>query len=242
VAFRGADGKIGGGGAFITPSMVTFDASRAVVSWNIPTGTITTDGTVSAPGFTGTASGTVADLFIGSSVDILMGRWISGSVNDDLGASAIPGGLHFVYGPLTPPDTIAAKTGSFTFFTVAQTTPTHSTFGTGSGSFATSLSIDFTNRSVSIPSASLSFGGQSWFLPAASAPIKIVSGVGASFDTGKVTGGSCSGGGCSGNVTVQSAGIFMGQALHQHLGVVFGAVNNASQTLQGAKVYQCSGC
>ncbi len=246
VAFRGADGKMSGGGAFITPSMVTVTGSgtsQAVASLNIPAGTITTDGTMAAPGAVGTLTGSVTDLFVGSSVEILMGRWTSGTLTDDVGASTLQGGLHFVYGPLTPPDVISAKTGTFNFFTVAQTTPTHSTFGTGSGSFASTLSVNFTNRTVSVPGVSLSFGSQFWSLPTSTGTIKIVPGVGASFDTGNVNGGSCSGGGCTGTVSVQASGIFMGPATtSQHLGVVFGATNNASQTLQGAKVYQCSGC
>ena len=245
VAFRGADGSMSGGGAFITPSMVsvnTTGSNKYVASINIPVGTLTTENPIAAPGAVGTLTGSVTDLFIGSSVEILMGRWTSGSFPDDTGTSSLQGGLHFIYGPLTPPDTIAAKTGTFNFFTVASTTPTHSTLGTGSGGFATSLSINFTNRTVSIPSASLSFGSQFWSLPSMNAPIRIVSGVGASFDTGNVSGGSCSGGGCAGNVTSQASGIFLGTAASQHLGVVFGSTNNVFQTLQGAKVYQCSGC
>ncbi len=246
VAFRAGDSKHIAGGAFILPSMVSITGSggsQAVASFNLPIGTTTTDNPIAAPGFTGTSSGTITDIFVGSSVEILVGRWTGGSVVDDTGTSNLPGGLHFIYGPLTPPDSIAAKTGSFSFSSVGSTTPTHSdglTFG--SGGFPGTLTVNFTNRTVTVPGSSFNFGTQTWSLPSATANIKIVSGVGASFGINNLTGGSCVGVGCTGTVTMEAGGIFMGPATSQHLGVTFGATNNTSQTIQGAKVYFCSGC
>jgi len=246
VSFRAGDGSHAAGGAFISPSMVSISGSggsRAVTSFNIPTGTTTTDDPIAAPGFTATSSGPISDIFVGSSVEILMGRWTGGNAVDDTGTSHLLGGLHFIYGPLTPPEAIAAKSGSFLFSSVASTTPTHSgglTFG--GGGFSNSLVVNFTNRTVNVPASSFNFGAQTWNLPGTTANITIVSGVGASFGTGNLTGGSCVGAGCAGTVKMEAGGIFMGPATSQHLGVTFGATNNTFQTIQGAKVYFCSGC
>jgi len=246
-SYRAADGARSAGGAFLLPSMVTISGSgstQAVTAFSIPTGTLSAENNpVSAPGVSASSSGPILDLFVGSSVEILMGRWTGGTLTEDVGTSSLPGGLHYIFGPLTPPEVIASKTGSFSFITVANTTPTHSGGLTyGGGGFPGTLTVNFTNQTVNVPGSSLSFGGQTWTLPGALTNIKITSGVGASFNTGFVTGGSCVGPGCAGTVAFEATGIFMGPASSQHLGVTYGAGNNASQTIQGAKVYNCSGC
>ena len=240
VAFREQNGTPGNGGAFITPSMLTLSGG-SVLGFNIPAGTLTTDKAIDPPGVTASATG-VTNTTVGSSVEIYVGRWTGGSITDDTGTSTIPGGLHYVYGPLTPPEVIAGKTGTFNFVSVLGTVPTHSNgLSFSSGGFASHLSVDFTNRTVAVPGGTLVFGPQTWFLPAANSAIKIVSGVGASFNIENVIGGSCSGSGCTGNVNFGVSGIFMGPATSQHIGATFGA-GNSGQTIQGAKVYFCSGC
>ena len=245
-SFRGGNGYDNTGGALVTPGMLTVLGSGSgqyVASVNIPAGTRTSEGVVPAPGITGTLTGSVADLYVGSTTNILMGRWTGGSFTDDTGTSSLPGGLHFIYGPLTPPDAIAARTGTLNFTGVAGTTPTHS----GGQSFlgggpSTTLQVNFTNRTVTLPASSFSFSPQSWSLPSATANITIVQGIGAGFDVGRVSGGSCVGTGCSGTVSMTATGVFLGSSSSQHLGVVYGATNSALQTINGAKLYLCSGC
>lgn len=245
-AWRSADGSVGGGGAFVSPSMVTISGtgnSQTVTAFNIPIGQETTENPVSAPGAFGAVSGSVVQAQVGSSVEILVGRWVNGSVTEDTGTSNIPGGVHYVYGPLTPPEVIAAKSGSFLFSSTGlATTPTHSAgLSLLGGGLPGSLTIDFTQRTASLPSGFLSFSTQSWNFPSAVVPIKIVPGVGASFNVDQF-GGSCSGGGCSGTIKYQVSGIFMGPATSMHLGAVYGLGNNLFQTVQGAKVYFCAAC
>jgi len=247
VAFRSPDGGTSAGGAFMLPSYVTVTGSgtgQAVASISLPVGTLTTDNPIAAPGFSATSSGAIHDIFVGSSVEILLGRWTGGTVTDDVGTGSLPGGLHFIYGPLTPPDVIASKTGSFSFSSVAGTTPTHSAgLSFSGGGMPSSMTVDFTNRLVSMPSMSFTFGGQNWTIPAlTNGDLRIVSGVGASFRFDRVGFGNCSGGGCSGGLKLEAGGIFLGPATSQHLGVTLGANNNIQQTIQGAKLYFCSGC
>lgn len=245
-SFRGGDGYNSTGGALVSPGMLTVvdsGSGRYLASVNVPAGTLTTYGTLPAPGISGSLSGSVADLYAGSTNNILMGRWTGGSFTDDMGTSSLPGGLHFMYGPLTPPDVIAARTGTLNFNAVAGTTPTHSAGDSFlGGGMSSTLQVNFTNRTVTLPSASFSFSSQSWSLPSVTANIAIVQGAGAGFNVGRVSGGYCSGSGCSGAVSMTATGIFMGPSTNQYLGLVYGATNNALQTINGAKLYHCAGC
>src|SRR5712691_13188453 len=91
------------------------------------------------------------------SVNANWGVWASGSITDVTGTTSIPGGAHYIFGNLTPPEVIAARTGTLLMFAFAGTTPT-SNFGSSlSGTTYPSLSLNFDTRSVQVGAFSWSF-------------------------------------------------------------------------------------
>src|SRR6266852_5304398 len=89
------------------------------------------------------------------SVNANWGVWTSGSITDGLGTTSIPGGAHYIFGNLTPPEVIAARTGTLSMSAFAGTTPTSNTLGSFSGGTSPSLiypslSLNFNTRSVQV--------------------------------------------------------------------------------------------
>lgn len=246
-SWRSADGRPGTGGAHITTAMLTISgtgAGQTVTGFDVPAGTPTSDSA------TGTTSSRVVGSFTGvtenqvdSSGEIFIGRWTGGSVTENVGTSTLPGGLHYVFGLLTPLDAVASKTGTVSFNgTALATTPTHSGGLTyNSGDYPTSISVNFTALTATVPAHSMTFGAQTWSMPAATATINAsIAGAGFFIDGANV--GSCTGGGCSGTLQTHVSAAFIGSAANINLGAAFGASNNLNETIQGVKVYSCSGC
>src|SRR5229473_726878 len=91
------------------------------------------------------------------SVNANWGVWTSGSITDGLGTTSIPGGAHYIFGNLTPPEVIAARTGTLSMIPSGGTTPT-SNIGSfiGAPTYPT-LSLNFDTRSVLVGSFNWSF-------------------------------------------------------------------------------------
>lgn len=230
-----------GGGAFVTSSMLVLNGTGDLIGFNIPAGTLTLDGTTL--GITGSASLAPVDTGVGSSVNAHWGRWPSGTVIDDGGAlvSNIPGGAHFLYGDLAPPDVIAAKTGTFVLSQVGGTTPTNSAGFAASGFTYPSLTLDFTAKTGTVSTFSWTFAGTGdiWSLGSASGSIVVKPGQGAALLANGA--GTCSGTGCgTQSATYNVKGIFLG-AQGNHLGVSIGMQTNVNNsTAQGVRLYTCA--
>src|SRR5882762_628940 len=92
------------------------------------------------------------------SVNANWGVWAIGSITDGLGTTRIPGGAHYIFGNLTPPEVVAARTGTLSMIAFAGTTPTSNTLGSfiGAPTYPT-LSLNFDTRSVQVGSFSWAF-------------------------------------------------------------------------------------
>src|SRR5438309_6323816 len=80
------------------------------------------------------------------SVNANWGVWAVGSITDGVGTTRIPEGAHYIFGNLTPPEVIAARTGTLSMTAFAGTTPTSNTLGSFLGG---------TSPNVNYPSLSL---------------------------------------------------------------------------------------
>ncbi len=252
------DGAAGAGGAFFVLGE-TANASYIVAdSNNLPTRiraiagcTGPNDGCES--GLTATlgapAAGTTG---AGSSVAIYWGRWDSGTIDEGEGvidlANPYRGGAHFLYGPLTPPEVIASKTGSFTFLDAAGTTPTNNLGQVAISSNFPEVQVNFTSRTANtVNGMSWSFTGpnpQSWNVPGGQ-PLKftIVTGQGAHLYGMVNSVATCSGSGCgAANGFFEFSGIFMGpKGDHMGTSIAVGTTTSPSGA-QAVRVYNCSAC
>ncbi len=125
---------------------------------------------------------------------------------------------------------------------VAGTTPTNQLGQTGT--FSTTLTVDFTGQTATFGPSSFSFPSDSWTFPSGTTPIQISAGKGAFID--QVTTGTCSGSTCftSTPAVLGKTGIFMGP-LGDHLGISFQAKTTSGPTAhaQTAKIFSCApGC
>jgi hypothetical protein len=252
-----------GGGAFLTSSMLTLNASGIPTAINIPTG-CTGPNSDCKGGFTaslGTPLQTGSAFPNGSTQAIFWGRWASGTVDDGNGATTLSSTTqaHFMYGTLTPADVLSAKTGTLTLsstFPGLGTTATNNFGATPSAATLPVISVNFDARTASVSASSIQFGGgspQLWTIPTGSGPLTIVAGAGGFFriegSGNQGTGGwSCTGTGCSGAAFLRAnaSGIFFGP-VGDHAGVSLGAnAFNSSGTLVGnfgtVRVYCVSGC
>jgi hypothetical protein len=229
-----------GGGAFVFPSALVLNGSGNLIALNVPSGTLTTDG--ATLGITGSASLAPVDTGTGSSVNAHWGRWPSGTVIDDGGSlvSTIPGGAHFLYGDLAPPDVVAAKTGTFLLSQVGGTTPTNN-FGFTSASAYPSITLDFTAKTGTVSAFGWAFGGSgdTWSLSSTSGNIVIASGQGAGFMANGS--GSCSGTFCGTSAATYNVnGVFLG-AQGNHLGVSINMhTTSGSGSAMGVRLYTCA--
>jgi FecR protein len=234
-----------GGGAFVSSSALLLNGSGDLIGLNIPAGTLTTDGI--SLGITGSSGAAPVDTGVGLAVNAHWGRWPSGTVIDDGGAlvSTIPGGAHFLYGDLAPPDVVAAKTGTFTLSQVGGTTPTDSLGGTMSSGGYPSITLNFTTRTGVVNPFNMSFtsGVNFNFSGSGSGTIVIVAGQGAAFiASGSQPTFGCTGGPCISGVsaTYNANGIFLG-AQGNHLGVSLSMQATGGQvSAQGVRLYTCA--
>jgi FecR-like protein len=157
-AWTSANGGANSVAAFVSDEMLTRSGSgtgQTLTAFNIP----------------GTASGAAAALGPindsggfdpgDGSVNANWGVWASGSITDGIGKTSIPGGAHYIFGNLTPPEVVAARTGTLSMLPFGGTTPT-SNLGPFSGGTSASvtyptLSLNFDTRSVQVSSFSWAF-------------------------------------------------------------------------------------
>lgn len=239
-------------GFYVPSSTLTLSGNRAgatLTAYNIPAGTtLTYRSPDSFPvAETGVLTGTVVDTGSVPSVNTHWGRWTSGSFTDLNGAFTVGlGGMHYMLGNLTPPDVVAAKTGTapVQFNQIGGTTPTNNLGEMASSFNYPTLSIDFTSspRVASLGAFNWSFQSsqQSWSFPAGSANL-VIKPQGAGIQ-GSYTGGGCSGSGCSVSVptsiTLGVSGTFYGPQ-GNYVGAAFGATAGTA-TAAGVRLYSCS--
>lgn len=198
---------------------------------------------------TGAFSGAISDGFDESSsgsnpLSAIWGRWFLGSVTDATGTTPINGQVgtifHYLVGPNTPPEVIAAKSGIALYdliaFSVSNNVGEFGSMQTSGG-----IQVDFTSRTATFPAATFAFpdSQQNWSFSASSpSPITVQAGKGAFIETTMF--GTCSGGSCttSSSAFLSQTAAFMGPA-GDHLGVAMHgqASGTGSGTLNGTAVY-----
>ena len=175
------------------------------------------------------------------SVNANWGVWTSGSITDGLGTTRIPGGAHYIFGNLTPPEVIAARTGTLSMSAFAGTTPTSNTLGGFLGGTPPSLnypslSLNFNTRSVQVGSFSWAFTAGTFSFLAGTGTIVVVPGRGAGVNASIA--GTFSN---SVPATAAMSGAFFGPA-GDHLGVGIGVtaagVTGAPVSGQGVTIYK----
>ncbi len=243
----GVAGANGGdaGGATVFASQLTLSGTT-LIGLNV-TGT-EDNGTPFT--FSGTTTvGAVAEA--GSSPDIYAnwGRWTSGTIIDNgvvITLGPAPNGqFHYIFGELTPPDVVAAKTGTATFSRVGGTTPTDSVspVNTASGFTFGTIGINFTTRTASLSSLNMSFPtGVNYNF--SNVPLTMNFGGGAASIEGRVTNPyGCSGGACStvSPATLKVDGAFMGPS-GNHIGAVFATQSSLAGTTASAQLFKCLSC
>jgi hypothetical protein len=243
-AWADAEGIRSNGGAFVTASMLSLSGtgnSQTLTGFSIP-------GSASPPplgdsnnvGVSGSAGSVTNVGFFDpgdGSINAHAGRWVTGQITEDTGTTSIPGGAHYIYGNLAPPESVAAKTGTFSMSQIGGTTPTNNLNQVASSFSYPSMTINFLSKVATLSSFSWSFTANSWSFPAGTAQVFAISGQGAGID-GKYTGGSCLGTGCSGPITLGVSGVFFGPK-GDHLGTAFGAQSGTAIS-QGVRLYSCA--
>ncbi len=235
------------GGAFLAPANLTTNpagasaslaTSQQLVGLSIPPGS---DAQPSSTTVTAsTVSGNVSDETISNSLNAHWGRWTGGTFVDSTTTTiSASNQFHYLYGPLTPPEIITGKTGTFAMSMVGGTTPTNELGQTGS--FSTSLTVNFTAQTVTFGASSFTFSSDNWSFAGGTTAIQIKPGQGAFIDM--VSAGTCSGFACSTSTpaTLGRTGIFMG-SWGDHLGIAFSARTTSGPTAhaQTTKIFSCA--
>src|SRR5882762_7169912 len=238
-AWTSATGGANSVTAFVSNEMLTrtgSGASQTLTAFNIP----------------GTASGAALGPINQSggfdpgdgSVNANWGVWALGSITDAIRTTSIPGGAHYIFGNLTPPEVIAARTGILPMTAFAFTTPTSNIPGAVSFSYP-SLTLNFDTRAVQVGGFIWSFGASKFdFSLGGAGTILIVPGRGAGINASMVGAFSVSAASIAPAAAAMS-GAFFGPA-GDHLGVGIGVVSaNAGASLpvsaQGAAIYKPGG-
>jgi hypothetical protein len=233
-AFTNANGGPDTVAAFVDSSALTIDTSDGVhlVAFSAPAGS--TSNPATGP-YSGTTGGPIDDTDSSNPIGAIWGRWVAGRATDASGETTFSSAnnvFHYLVGPLTPPEVIAAKTGTLTFLHVGGTAVTHNE-STALGNFSGNFDVNFTARTVSSVGLSLSFPNQSWSFGNVTTPIQTGPGRGAFIESSAL--GTCSGGRCATSTAADLSmkGAFMGPA-GDHLGVSFNAKAGtaAAQTVQ----------
>jgi len=214
--------------AFVSNEMLTrtgSGTSQTLTAFNIPgtaSGAASVLGPISESGGFDPGDG---------SVNANWGVWAVGSITDGLGTTRIPGGAHYIFGNLTPPEVVAARTGTLSMIPSGGTTPT-SSIGPFSGGTYPNLSLDFDMRSVKVSAFSWSFISSTFSFPAGAGTIFVVPGKGAGVNASLA--GTFS---SSVPATAAMSGAFFGPA-GNHLGVGIGVT---SAPVTGAPVFSGQG-
>jgi hypothetical protein len=241
-AWTSATGGASSATAFVSGEMLTrtgTGTSQTLTAFHIPgvaSGAATTLGPINE-------FGGGADPGDGS-VNANWGVWASGSITDGIGTTSIPGGAHYIFGNLTPPEVIAARSGILPMTAFAFTTPTSNIPGAVSFSYP-SLTLNFDTRAVQVGGFIWSFGASKFdFSLGGAGTILIVPGRGAGINASMVGAFSVSAASIAPAAAAMS-GAFFGPA-GDHLGVGIGVVSaNAGASLpvsaQGAAIYKPGG-
>src|SRR5438309_2321311 len=244
-AWTSATGGANSVTAFVSSEMLTrtgSGTSQTLTAFNIPgtaSGAATALGPINESGGFDPGDG---------SVNANWGIWASGSITDVTGTTSIPGGAHYIFGNLTPPEVIAARAGTLLMFAFAGTTPTSNigSFSSGTSPSQTypTLSLNFDTRSVQVGVFNWSFGSGSGsgtfsFAQGGTGTIFAVPGRGAGINANLV--GTFSG---SLPATAAMSGAFFGPA-GDHLGVGIGVTSastgSAPVSGQGVAIYKPGG-
>ncbi|HXF65976.1 MAG TPA: FecR family protein [Burkholderiales bacterium] len=241
----GFPGEPGDGGGFFAPSNVTLSGtgtSTVLLGFTLPVGFSAEPGGGNSA-VIASSSGTIINETVPNSLNANWGRWTGGTLTDfdetPASISVSPTNqFHYLFGPLTPPEVVAAKTGSFPLSLVQGTTPTNNINETGSF-FATGMNVNFMTRVVSASGFGFNFQTQFWSFSGISTPIQFATGKGAFINA--VTTGFCSGSSCGGAANLGMTGIFMGPN-GDHLGVGFNAVTTSGPPAHAstAKIFTCA--
>lgn len=232
------------GGAFVLPGQLTLSGTTLI---GLDVSGTEDDG--SPFHFIGTTTlAAVVDTGSGTGVDAHWGRWTSGTINDNgtvYTLDTVPNGhFHYLYGELTPPDIIAAKTGTATFVRVGGTTPTDSVspVNTASSFAFGNIGVDFTSRTAMLTSLTMSFPtGVNYNFSNVPLQIKLISG-GVSIGGSATNATGCSGGPCitSSPALLKVDGGFIGPT-GNHIGAAFGTQSVAGTT-SSTQLYKCPAC
>ena len=233
-------------GAFVDTAMLTTSSGRGsqqLDAFSVPAAATFTPASGDFSGMSAVDS--VEDQTQQNPIGAYWGVWFAGTAADGTGTTMLSSlnKFHYLVGPLTPPEVIAAKSGSFPLVNLFGTTPTMGDGSTGaSGSFVPSQwVVNFDTKMVlAAPGFGFTFlnPNQTWTFSGFETPIRTSPGRGAFIDT--ATSGTCSGGSC---VTSTAAlanvkGAFMGPA-GDHLGVSINATAGSAKA-QTVQIFSCS--
>src|SRR5882762_9069006 len=234
-AWTSASGGANSVAAFVSNEMLTRTGSgtrQTLTAFNIP----------------GTASGAATALALindsggfdpgDGSINANWGVWASGSITDGVGTTSILGGAHYIFGNLTPPEVIAARTGTLSMIPAGGTTPTSNVgiFLSGTGTTYPTLSLNFDTRSVQVGAFSWAFAAGTFaFSQGGTGTIFVVPGKGAGVNASLA--GTFS---SSVPATAAMSGAFFGPAgnnLGVGIGVTSTGVTGAPVSGQGVTIY-----
>jgi hypothetical protein len=227
-------------GAFVdAAALATQDVLLA--GFNLPAGSAVDQATGAYAG----AAVTVVDQSAPNALNATWGIWFDGSVTDASGRTTVGTGkplFHYLVGPNTPPEVVAAKRGTFAFDLVPGTLSASNNFGEiALPGTSMSATIDFDRRTASLDPTRLTFPSQTWNVSGSSpSPINIDA-RGASFQSTAT--GSCTSGGnsCNGPAQFKSTTIFMGPGA-DHLGHSFqghAKSGGPNASMQGTAILSC---
>ena len=248
-AFTNANGGPDTVGAFVDSTALTNqdigDGIVLVTAFNVPAGSTANPATGAYSG----SAANVQNLGFPNALGARWGRWFDGSATDATGTTAFstPGNFfHYLVGPNTPPEVVAAKVGLANFDLVNGTFAATNNAGDAGVISGTRFTVDFTSRTLAFPASTFVFSGQSgtqtWtFSSPGSSPINIQSGRGA-WAASSVT-GTCAGGSCttSSTATLSRTAVFMGTA-GDHLGMSFNARTTGGTgagSMNGTGIFNC---
>ena len=244
-AFANATGGPDSVGAFVDSSALNvvndIELGTLLSSFSVPAGSTANSATGA---YSGSATGTFAveDMTVSNALGAIWGRWFDGSATDARGTTTFSSGnvLHYLVGPSTPPEVIAAKVGTFGFDLVPNSFVATNNLGETASLSSGRLTVDFTARTVGFPSLAVNFQSQPWSFPANTAPIVVQPGRGG-FVSDSVAGSCGPITSCNGTALLSRTGAFMGPA-GDHLGVAFQArtLSGTPANMQGTALYRCA--
>ncbi|MGE3680044.1 MAG: FecR domain-containing protein [Burkholderiales bacterium] len=244
----GSNNDLTAGGVLVPQSVLSLDSHGRLNAFTVAAGCV---GAVNDcdEGISGTLNAALEEgsaTFPSSTQKVFWGRWnsgtlIDGGTNITLSSAAQ---AHLMYAPLTPQDTIAAKTGTLSlqssFSGGLGTTPTNNFGATPVAGEFPAISVNFTSRTISVGSSFINFanvgnGTQNWSFGSGSGTLVLANG-GAYFLFDGTGSCSSSGTACNGSSVFTAkgrvAGIFIGPA-GDHVGA---ALSGAAGTAQFSTV------